>query len=62
MERFDIVKEKDQLGRILAKNGPTTGDIWFWCTNIRGLKNGLITAQLGYIMTVALLFWVTCLK
>ncbi len=46
MERFDIVKEKDQLGRELTKYGSTMGDIWFWCTNIRGLKNGLITAQL----------------
>ncbi len=46
MEKFNIVKEKDELGRILARYGKTTGDIWYWCTEIRGLKNGVITAQL----------------
>ena len=46
MEKFNIVKEKDQLGRILANYGASTGPIWQWCTEIRGLKSGVLTAQL----------------
>ncbi len=46
MERLKLDEWKDELGKQLAISGKTAGPIWDWITSIKGLKSGLLAAQL----------------
>jgi hypothetical protein len=46
IEDTELDNAKKQLGKVLAKNGSMVGPVWEWITNIKGLKAGLLPAQL----------------
>ncbi len=46
MEAMRLDEWKVDLGKLLADSGETAGPVWDWITSIKGLKSGLLAAQL----------------
>lgn len=46
IEETQLDHFKKMLGKSLANNGSLTGPVWEWITGIKGLKSGLLPAQL----------------
>lgn len=46
MESTGLTEDKNNLGKALANNGSLVGPIWEWINSIKGLKAGLLPAQL----------------
>ena len=46
MELFDLDSRKRHFGIQMVNSGETAGPIWEWVTSIKGLKSGVLAAQL----------------